>query len=137
MSCFWDSILAKMPRDALQTVCGDTQKMTPVHLIRGFQRMLREGRSACGPDTTWQGQKITEKMRAEMHEWMRDYETSRFNRGTDTSTCNPWFLFLVTHFDVDIVHHFMGVKLVYSRQPQRQEGHPVVLTFRSNRGHIS
>jgi len=129
MTCFWDAILSKLPRNVIHKyldVCNGHKQ---------FIDLLKErAKSVNITDVTWNDTQLSTKEVAEYIEWISQYDTSGINAGHDTSVCDP-FLVLICHiFMYDIDHDYNGTLIRYRNTNNRDAQR--CLFFASDRGHM-
>ena len=114
MTCFWDAILGKLPRDTITKYLGDADSTTT------FIRLLKEYATRTNiNDVMWNGTLIPPRKITECLAWIRDYDIGAISNGHDTSICDP-FLVLICHlFMYDIDHDYRGTTMRYHNMNNR------------------
>ncbi len=128
MTCFWDAILSKLPRNSIVKYLGDFDNTTT------FIALLKDRAARTTiDDVTWNSTLIPAREIIEHSEWIRDYNACSISHGHDTSVCDP-FLVLICHvFLYDIDHDYCGNTIQY-RNVNNRDGKK--LFFASDRGHM-
>lgn len=136
MTCFWDAILAKLPKETIQKWLGDiygaSTGVSPKHTFINMLKARVEDVNI--NDVIWNDVQLSSTEISEYIQWIREYDVGGIEQGHDTSVCDP-FLVLICHiFIYDIDHAYNGVTLRYRNTNNRNTDRRLFLT--SDRGHM-
>ena len=94
MSCFWQGLcnkVASLRNMPVSRVCCSLQ---------GINEQT-EG-------LMWNDQVVSQQQLQENFDWIQQYDSSRFDQGHDTSSCDPFLGLVSFAFNVNIIHDYAG-----------------------------
>ena len=126
MSCFWDTLLSRINKDDIQSILS-LHNPTP----KDFANTLKN-KNIPTDNVLWMGEEITQQMKEENIEHIKEYESSTIRSGYLCSTCDPFLLLITELFQIKIIHHYNKVVINY----QHKTDIKYTITIHNDKGHM-
>ena len=126
MSCFWDTLLSRIKKDDIQTILS-LHNPTP----KDFANTLKN-KNILTDNVLWMGEEITQQMKEENIEHIKEYDSSTIRSGYLCSTCDPFLLLITELFQIKIIHHYNKVVINY----QQKIDNKYTITIHNDKGHM-
>lgn len=130
MTCFWDGLLNRITHDDINIALGENLKSLPN--AKDFVLILKK-HAVKTPHVTWNNELLTEKMLEENLEWINNLDPEQIDNGYDCSICDPYLCLVCELFTTNILHYFLGVKILYQNTLNVAQQ---VIQFCNNHGHF-
>jgi hypothetical protein len=126
MTCVWDALIAKIPREDMRTALGITQP-TAHTLVSSLK-----SKNCATVGVRWQGNALTQKQMEENMKWIETHDITTIRNGYDCSSCDAYIILVCYLFKVKIHHQYLTTQIVYD-----PPGPPkYTLSFANNSGHF-
>jgi hypothetical protein len=135
MTCFWDSLRAKL---------HIKKKMNNSKFIDYLKKVNKKQTSVL-----WNNSKLTQKQFEENYEHIKDFDKNTIHNGYDCSICDPFLILICDIYNVNIIHNYNGHKMIYTKCEHKCKNECInkcintgtnncnTLSFKSNTGHFS
>ena len=124
MTCFWDGLIKSLDNDDLKKLNIQTRKI--IDFIDILKKNVRKTNNV-----NWQNKPLTENQLLENIEHIKSYDKKAISNGYLCSTCDPFLLLFSELLNLDIVHTYLGNKIIYSNTNSTK-----IYYFTSNRRHF-
>tara|TARA_Y100000996_G_scaffold406439_1_gene382788 strand:+ start:1789 stop:2172 length:384 start_codon:yes stop_codon:yes gene_type:complete len=126
MSCFWDTLLSRIKKDDIQSILSLHN-----HTPKDFANTLKS-KNISTDNILWMGEEVTQQMKEENIEHVKEYDSSTIPSGYLCSTCDPFLLLITELFQIKIIHHYNKTIINY----QHKENNKYTITIHNNKGHM-